>query len=119
VTLNNPIHRFVHRIRYGDGGGYDYFEWVNESLDERVRSMMVGLMVNNEITAAEIKKFENDFETQKHELKKMKEKNGRLKLKLCACHIRQKLYLYFVIVLILIVVMYMGHVCEQCSFHRT
>ena len=83
---------------------------VDESLDERLRSMVVGLMVNNERITAEIKKSKNNLETQKHELKKIKYKNGRLKLKLYACHRTQKLYLYFVIVLILIVAMYIGHV---------
>jgi len=53
---------------------------VDESLDERLRSMVVGLMVNNERITAEIKKSKNNLETQKHELKKIKYKNGRLKL---------------------------------------
>ena len=54
MTLKNPMHRFVHCIRYGDGGGCEYFEWVDEYLDERVRSMVVGLMVNNKRITAKI-----------------------------------------------------------------
>jgi len=42
MTLKNPMPRFVHCRGHGDGGGYDYFEWVDESLDERVTSMVVG-----------------------------------------------------------------------------
>jgi len=41
--------------RYGEVRGCDYFELVDESLDEIVRSMVVSLMVNNETMAAEIK----------------------------------------------------------------
>ncbi|KAJ8429339.1 hypothetical protein Cgig2_025786 [Carnegiea gigantea] len=84
MTLKNPIHRFVHCRNYGGGGGCDYFEWIDESLDERVRSMAVGLMVSNDTMAAEIKRLENDLEAQKHEVKKLNEKNQRMKLKLYA-----------------------------------
>ncbi|KAJ8444777.1 hypothetical protein Cgig2_011739 [Carnegiea gigantea] len=54
---------------------------VDESLDERGRSMVVSLMVSNDTMAAEIKNLENDLEDQKHEVTKLKEKNQRMKLK--------------------------------------
>ncbi|KAJ8430042.1 hypothetical protein Cgig2_014202 [Carnegiea gigantea] len=92
TTLKNPKRRFVHYRKYGGGGGFDYFEWVEESIDERVRSMVVGLMVSNDTVAAEIKRLENDLEAQKHEVKKLKEKNRRMELKLYAWQRRQKLY---------------------------
>ncbi|KAJ8433274.1 hypothetical protein Cgig2_001672 [Carnegiea gigantea] len=41
--------------------------WTDESLDERVRSMVVGLMVSNDTMVAEIKRLENDLGSQKHE----------------------------------------------------
>jgi len=91
MTLKNLMRRFVHCRRHGDGGGCDYFQWVDEFLDDRVRSMLAGLMVNNERMAAKIQRLENESDIQKYELNKMKEKNGRLKLKLCICHRRQKL----------------------------
>ena len=62
MTLKNTMHRFVRCRKYGGGGGCDYFEWVDESIDERVRSMVVGLMVSNDTTAVEIKRLENDLE---------------------------------------------------------
>jgi len=49
---------------------------MDESLDERVRSMVVGLMLKNDRMAAKIRKLENDLEGQKRELSKMKEKMG-------------------------------------------
>jgi len=110
MTLKNPMRRFVRCRNYGGGGGCEYFEWVDESLDERVRSMVVGLMVSNDIMAAEIKILENDLEAQKHEVKKLKEKNRRMQLKLYAWQRRQKLHLSFVIVFILLVAMYIGYV---------
>ena len=78
------MHRFMHCRNYGGGSDCDYFEWKDESLDGRVRSMVVCLMVSNDIMAAEIKRLENDLEAQKHEVKKLKEKNRRMKLKLYA-----------------------------------
>ena len=110
MTLKKPMRRFVHYRRHGDGGGYDYFECVDESFVKRVRSMVVDLMVNNERMATKIPKLENDLESQKYELNKIKDKNGRRKLRLCAYHRRQKRYMYCVIVLILIVGMYICHV---------
>ena len=81
---------------------------VNESLDEKVRSMVVGLMVNTETMAAKIKRLENDLEAQKHKLKKLTVKNERLKLKLHARHRRQILYLYVVILLMVFIVIYIS-----------
>ncbi|KAJ8444489.1 hypothetical protein Cgig2_024053 [Carnegiea gigantea] len=68
MTLKNPMRKFVHCRNYRGGGGCDYFEWVDESLDEGVRSMVVGLIVSNDTMAAEIKRLENDLEAQKHEV---------------------------------------------------
>ena len=68
MTLKNPICRSVYCRRYGDGESCDYFDWVDESLDERIKSMVVGLMVSNETMAVEIKRLENNLETQKHKL---------------------------------------------------
>ncbi|KAJ8436157.1 hypothetical protein Cgig2_025324 [Carnegiea gigantea] len=84
MTLKNPMRRFVHCRNYGGGSSCDYFEWVDESLDEIVRSMVVGFMVSNDTMAAEIKRLENDLEARKHEVKKLKEKNRIMKLKLYA-----------------------------------
>ena len=77
--------RIMHCRNYGGGSNCDYFEWVYESLDERVRSMVVGLMVSNDTMTAEIKKLENDLEARKHEVANLNEKNQRMKLKLYAC----------------------------------
>ena len=63
---------------------------MNDSLDERVRSMVVGLMLNNDRMATKIQQLENDLEGQKRQLSKMKEKNERMKLKL------QKLWMFCV-----------------------
>ncbi|KAJ8448937.1 hypothetical protein Cgig2_030793 [Carnegiea gigantea] len=109
------MRRFVHCRNYGGGGGCEYFEWVDESLDETVRSMVVGLMVTNDTIAVEIKRLENDLEAQKHEVKKLKEKNRRMKLKLYAWQRTQKLYLFFVIMFTLLVAMYIGFFLEGCT----
>ncbi|KAJ8432735.1 hypothetical protein Cgig2_015653 [Carnegiea gigantea] len=88
MTLKNPMRRFVCCRNYGGGGGCDYFERVDESLDERVSSMAVGLMVSNDTMASEIKRVENDLEAQTHKVKKLKKKNQRMKLKfICLCSI--------------------------------
>jgi len=55
------MRRFVRCRNCGGGGSCDYFEWVDDSLDERVRSMVVGLMMSNDTMAVEIKRLENDF----------------------------------------------------------
>ncbi|KAJ8452128.1 hypothetical protein Cgig2_016709 [Carnegiea gigantea] len=91
MTLQNLMCRFVHCRNYGGGGGCDHFEWIDEPLDERVRSMVVGLMVSNDTMTVEIKRLGNDLEAQKHEVKKLKEKNRRMKLKLCAWQRRLKI----------------------------
>ena len=99
MTLKNPMRRFVHCRRHGDDGGCEFFQWMDESLDERVRSMVVGLMLKNDRMAGKIRKLENDLEAQKCELSKMKEKNGRMKLRL------QKLCMFCVCMFLLIVAM--------------
>ncbi|KAJ8428782.1 hypothetical protein Cgig2_006256 [Carnegiea gigantea] len=77
MTLKNPMRRFARAEIM-----------VNESLDERVRSMVVGFMVSNDTMAAKIKRLKNDLEAQKHEVKKLKEKNRRMKLKfICLCSV--------------------------------
>ena len=74
---------------------------MDDSLDERVRSMVVGLMLNNDRMAARIRQLEIELEGQKREVSKMKEKNGRMKLRL------QKLCVFCVCMLMLIVAMCM------------
>ena len=55
----------MHCQRHGDDGGGDFFQWMDESLDERVRSMVVRLMLKNDRMAAKIQQLENDLEGQK------------------------------------------------------
>ena len=97
MTLKNLMRWFVHCRRRHDDGGCEFFQWMDESLDERVRSMVVGLMLHNDRLAAKIQQVEKNLEGQKRELSKMKEKNGRMKLRL------QKLSLFCVAVFMLIV----------------
>ena len=54
MTLKNPIRRFVHCRRHGDDGGCDDFQWVDESFNERVKFMVVGLMLINDRMAVKI-----------------------------------------------------------------
>ena len=46
--------------------------------------MVVSLKVSNDTMESEIKRLKNDLEAHKHEVKKLKEKNRRMKLKLYA-----------------------------------
>jgi len=101
----------VYCRRYGDGESCDYFDWVDESLDERIKSMVVGLMVSNETMAVEIKRLENNLETQKHKLQKMKEKKWKAEVEVVC--MAQKVEIVSVFckgVLIVFVAMYIGYV---------
>jgi len=88
---------------------------VDESLDERVRSMVVGLMLKNDRMAARIHQLETELDGQKRKLSKMKEKNGRMKLrlqKLCMCCVA----VFILIVAICYVTVYIRSGCKNpCS----
>ena len=64
-------------------GGCDHFKWVNDALCDRVRSMVVALMVKNETHDNEIEKFQKvgqERKAEKETVGLLKEKNKRLKL---------------------------------------
>jgi len=57
MMTKNIIRRFGKCKRLGMDGGCDHFKWVNDALCDRVRSMVVALMVKNETHDNEIEKF--------------------------------------------------------------
>jgi len=47
MTINNPLRRFARCRLFKSPSGYDYFEWIEDSLCGKVRSMVVSLIVSN------------------------------------------------------------------------
>ena len=52
MTAKNPIRRYARCKRFDKPRGCNFFEWVDDSLYNRVRSSVVGLMLKNETLLA-------------------------------------------------------------------
>lgn len=57
MTLKNPMQRFAYCKLFRQDKGCNFFEWVDEPLYDRVKSLVGGLMVKNETMGAEIDKL--------------------------------------------------------------
>lgn len=53
LTIKNPMRRFARCRMLGSLGGCDHFEWIDNSLCVKVRSIVVSLIVSNEILVQE------------------------------------------------------------------
>ena len=58
MTTTNSIRRFARCKRFGMTEGCNHFEWIDDALCDRLRSMMVALMIKNEALANEIDKLQ-------------------------------------------------------------
>ena len=83
MTLKNPLRRFARCRMYESPQGYDYFEWIDDSLCDKVRSMVVSLIASSEILIEDNKQLQRLLDERANEkdvLNKLKEKNARLKM---------------------------------------
>ena len=58
-------------------GGCEHFEWIDDSFYDKVRSMVVAIMVKNESLAGEIEALQNiknEREIEKQEVNRLKER---------------------------------------------
>jgi len=58
MTTKNLIRRFARYKRFGMAGGCDHFGWISDAHCDRVRSMVVALMIKNETIGNEIVKLQ-------------------------------------------------------------
>lgn len=59
MTLKNLLRRFARCKKDRGGKGCEFFEWVDDPLCDKTRSMVVGLMIKNSQLALEIQKLGN------------------------------------------------------------
>jgi len=83
MTIKNPLRRFA-RCRMNESPkACDYFEWIDDSLCDKVRSMVVSLIASSEILIEDNKQLQrllDERANKKDVLNKLKEKNARLKM---------------------------------------
>jgi len=68
MTRGNPLRRFVRCLRFVMRGGCEYFKWIHGSLWNKMRSMVVTLMVKNDSIVAEteaLQKIKKEREVEK------------------------------------------------------
>jgi len=68
---------------YESPKGCDYFEWIDDSLCDKVRLMVVSLIASSEIFLEDNKQLQrvlNERASEKDVLNKLKEKNARMKM---------------------------------------
>ena len=68
---------------YESPKGCDYFEWIDDSLCDKVRSMVVSLIASSETLLEDNKQLQRQLDErvdEKDVLNKVKEKNARLKM---------------------------------------
>ena len=87
MTVKNPIRRYARCKRFDKPGGCDFFQWVDDSLYDKVRLNVVSLMMRNKSLLTEneqMMKLLKDWECDKQNLARMKEKNMALKMEVKA-----------------------------------
>jgi len=83
MTIKNPLRRFARCRTYDSPGGWDHFEWVDDYLCDKVRSMVVSLIVSNETLVQEnehLQKMKVEAMSDRDAMKRLMEKNLRLKM---------------------------------------
>jgi len=83
MTLKNPLRRFARCRMYDSPKGCDYFEWIDDSLCDKVRSMVVSLIASSETLLEDNKQLQRQLDegvVEKDIQNKLKEKNARLKM---------------------------------------
>jgi len=83
MTIKNLLRRFARRRIHESPKGCDYFEWIDDSLCDKVRSMVVSLMASSETLLEDNKQLQKLLDErvgEKDVLNKLKEKNARLKM---------------------------------------
>jgi len=91
--MKNLIRRYARCKRFDKLGGCNFFEWVDDSLCHIVKSNVVALMVQNETLLAEneeMMKQLKEWETDKENLSRMKQKNFSLKMEVKAYYDRER-----------------------------
>ena len=83
MTIKTPLRRFTRCRMFDSTGGRSYFEWIDDSLCDKVRSMVVYLIRSNETLLEEYHHFQRMQEEtawDKDVVKRVREKNSRLKI---------------------------------------
>ena len=84
MTIKNPLRRFARRRMCKSPKGCNYFEWIDDSLCDKVRSMVVSLIASSETLLADNKQLQRLLDEkagEKDVLNRLKDKNARLKMK--------------------------------------
>ena len=83
VTIKNPLRRFARCRMYESPKGCDYFEWIDDSLCNKVRSMVVSLIASSATLLEDNKQLQRLLDERvdgNDVLNKLEEKNARLKM---------------------------------------
>jgi len=83
MTIKNPLRRFAMCRLFDSPSGCDHFEWVDDSICDKVRSMGVSLIVSNETLVQEsqhLQRMKKKAACDRDAVKRVREKNSRLKM---------------------------------------
>jgi len=83
MTAKNPIRRFARCKMFGIARGCNHFKWIDDTLCDRVRSVVVEPMMQNETLGNKIgklQKLREERKAKKESVKGLKETNRSLKL---------------------------------------
>ncbi|KAJ8437369.1 hypothetical protein Cgig2_006451 [Carnegiea gigantea] len=111
MTKKNQLRRFARCPRFEMHGGRGHLEWIDDSFCDKVRSMVVALMVNNKSLFHEIKalqKIKKEREVEKQEMKALKEKSVMLKVKVRGYQMRERLTMSCLLFFVHVIVVAIG-----------
>lgn len=83
MTIKNPLRRFARCRMYDSPGGCDHFEWIDDSICDEVRSMVVSLIVLNKTLVQEnehLQRMKEEAASDRDAMKRLREKTSRLKM---------------------------------------
>ncbi|KAJ8435787.1 hypothetical protein Cgig2_030653 [Carnegiea gigantea] len=83
MMIRNSLRRFARCRMLDSPGGCDHFEWIDDSLCDKIRSMVVSLIVSNEILLEEdqhLQRMKEKAACDRDVAKRVREKNLRLRM---------------------------------------
>ena len=83
IMIKNSLRKFARCGMFDSSSGCDHFEWIDDSLCNKVKSMVVHLIMSNETLLEEnqhLQRLKKEAACDKGFMKTVKEKNSRPKM---------------------------------------
>ena len=92
-------------------GGCEHFKWIDDSFCDKVRSMIVALLLKNEWLVVEIEalqKLKREREDGKQELKRLKDQNDKLQVKVHGYQMMERILMWSLLPCLLVIAIAIG-----------